>query len=54
MQEAVSGGYLTSLYVPWDVFHDEAMETQEQMLDPIAFAASSNPDIMYYHEAITI
>lgn len=41
-----------SLYVPWDVFHDEAMTEQDDMSDPVAFAASSNPDIMCYDDAM--
>ena len=45
-------GKLTSLYVPWDVFHDQSMDEQDDMRDPVAFAASSNPDILYYHEAM--
>ena len=45
-------GELTSLYAPWDVFHDVAMAEQDKMTDPIAFAASSNPDILYYDEAM--
>ena len=45
---------LTSLHVPWDVFHDESLALQDQMDDPIAFAlaASSNPDTMHHHEAM--
>jgi Reverse transcriptase (RNA-dependent DNA polymerase) len=37
-----------------DVYHGtEEYEIQRQMADPIAFAASSDPDIMYLHEAMT-
>eukprot|EP00978_Attheya_sp_CCMP212_P031933 scaffold122559_cov58-Attheya_sp.AAC.3 len=36
--------------------HDETMErelqSQDDMADPIAFAASSDPDNMYLHEAM--
>ena len=36
-----------------DVYHgDEEYEIQRQMADPIAFAASADPDIMYLHEAM--
>ena len=36
-----------------DVYHGpEEYEIQRQMADPIAFAASSDPDIMYLHEAM--
>lgn len=40
--------------VPWEVFHDGGYEIQEAMEDPIAyaFAASSNPDILYLDEAM--
>jgi Reverse transcriptase (RNA-dependent DNA polymerase) len=43
---------LESYYVPWEVFHDEAYAIQADMEDPIAFAASNNPDIMYLNEAM--
>ena len=54
MQQAIDDGALnfTSLYVPWDVFHDQSLDEQERMEDPIAFAASSNPDILHYGEAM--
>ena len=36
-----------------NVYHGtEEYEIQQQMADPIAFAASSDPDIMYLHEAM--
>jgi hypothetical protein len=34
------------------VFHDEAYALQDEMDDPIAFAASNNPDILYLNEAM--
>jgi hypothetical protein len=34
----------------WEI---QDYETQCAMADPIAFAASSNPDTMYLHEALT-
>jgi hypothetical protein len=36
----------------YDVYHQEDYATQDLMNDPIAFAASTNPDILYYHEAM--
>ena len=44
---------IETFFVPWDVFHDDAMEFQELMEDPVSFAASSNPDIMYLNEAMS-
>jgi Reverse transcriptase (RNA-dependent DNA polymerase)/GAG-pre-integrase domain len=41
-----------SYFVPWEVFHDDAYDLQDKMDDPIAFAASNNPDIMYLNEAM--
>jgi hypothetical protein len=46
-----------ALIVPWEVFHDGGYQIQDEMADPIAFhpfslAASSNPDILYLHEAM--
>jgi hypothetical protein len=43
---------LESYHVSWEVFHDEAYTLQDEMEDPIAFAASTNPDIMYLNEAM--
>lgn len=38
---------------PWDsMWEIQDYEIQTAMADPIAFAASSNPDIMYLHEAL--
>lgn len=44
---------IVSLYVPWDVFHDMELDFQDLLDDPIAFAASSNPDILYLNEAMS-
>lgn len=54
MQESLeqNPGLLTSLYVPWDVYHDQAMDEQDDMRDPVSFAASTNPDVLYYNEAM--
>ena len=35
-----------------DVWDIQDFEIQEAMNDPIAFAATSNPDTLYYHEAL--
>ena len=35
-----------------DVWDIQDFEIQDKLNDPIAFAASSNPDVMYYHEAL--
>jgi hypothetical protein len=36
----------------YEVLHHEDYKLQHDMIDPIAFKASSDPDTMYYHEAI--
>jgi hypothetical protein len=43
---------IVSLYVSWEVFHDGGYQVHDDMEDPIAFAASSNPDIMYLDQAM--
>jgi hypothetical protein len=43
---------IVSLHVAWEVFHDDGYLIQEEMADPIAFAALANPDIMYLHQAM--
>jgi hypothetical protein len=45
-------GIVALLAVPWEVFHDEEYNIQEEMENPMAFVASSNPDIMYLDEAM--
>jgi len=35
-----------------DVWDIQDFEIQDKLDDPIAFAANSNPDVMYYHEAL--
>ena len=37
----------------YDVLHEDDYIMQDQMCDPIAFKASSDPDTMYYHQAMT-
>jgi hypothetical protein len=41
-----------SYFVSWEVYHDEAYAMQDEMQDPISFAASNNPDIMSLNEAM--
>jgi hypothetical protein len=43
---------IAALHVSWEVFHDGGYQIQDDMEDPIAFAASSNPDIMYIDQAL--
>ena len=40
------------LYESWEVFHDQAYDIQDQMENPIAFVATSNPDVMYMDQAM--
>ncbi len=35
-----------------DVFHDQHLDLQEQMRNPIAFCAEMMGNIMYYHQAL--
>jgi hypothetical protein len=37
---------------PEDLFHDQHLELQERMQNPIAFHAKMMGDIMYYHQAL--
>jgi hypothetical protein len=43
---------IVSLHVAWEVFHDGGYDIQDDMEDPIAFTASTNPDIMYLDQAL--
>jgi hypothetical protein len=43
---------IVSMYVSWEVYHDESYGIQNEMEDPIAFAATSNPDVMYLDQAM--
>lgn len=43
---------IVSLVVEWEVYHDESYEIQRQMEQPMAFAATSNPDVMYLDQAM--
>lgn len=42
---------IMAMCVPWDVCHNQDLEEQEELQDPIAFAASTNPDIMHCNDA---
>jgi hypothetical protein len=43
---------LIAIPVSWEVFHDGGYDIQDEMEDPIAFSASSSPDVMYYEHAM--
>ena len=43
---------IVSLFVEWEVYHDDAYEIQNNMENPIAFVASTNPDVMYIDQAM--
>jgi hypothetical protein len=45
-------GLVSLLAVPWEVYHDDSYRIQKEMENPVAFVASTNPDIMYYDEAM--
>jgi hypothetical protein len=45
-------GIVALLAVPWEVFYDDEYTIQGEMENPMAFVASSNPDIMYLDEAM--
>ena len=55
MRESIEQGNVnTSSYSAYyDVLHEEDFTLQDEMSDPIAFKASSDPDTMFYHEAIS-
>ena len=36
----------------YEVLHEEDYKLQDEMFDPIAFKTTSNPDDMYYHQAL--
>ena len=44
---------LVSFAAPWDVFQEQTEDFMDELEDPIAFAASSNPDVMYLNEAMS-
>jgi hypothetical protein len=41
-----------AIALPWEVFHDGGYNIQDNMEDPIAFAASTNPNIMHVDETM--
>jgi hypothetical protein len=41
-----------SLHIACEVFHDDGYQIEEEIADPIAFAASASPDIMYLQQVI--
>jgi Reverse transcriptase (RNA-dependent DNA polymerase) len=43
---------LVALFVSWEVFHDGGYQIEDELDDPIAFVASTNPDIMYLDQAM--
>jgi hypothetical protein len=45
-------GIVALLAVPWEVYHDDSYKIQDEMENPMAFVASTNPNIMYLDEAM--
>jgi hypothetical protein len=41
-----------AFFVEWGVYHDNEYIIQEELENPIAMVASSNPDVMYYDQAM--
>jgi hypothetical protein len=53
LRESMDQGLnITSYSTYYDVLHEEDFSIQDKMTDPIAFKASTDPDTMYYHEAM--
>jgi hypothetical protein len=53
LRESINQGLnITSYSTYYDALHEEDFAIQDQMQDPIAFKASSDPDTMHYHEAM--
>jgi hypothetical protein len=53
MRESMNQGLnITSYSSYYDILHEEDFLIQDQMCDPIAFKASSDPDNLYYHQAM--
>ena len=53
LRESIDQGLnITSYSSYYDVLHEEDFSIQDKMTDPIAFKASTDPDTMYYHEAM--
>ena len=43
---------LVALHVSWELYHDGGYQIEEELDDPIACLASSNPDTMYLQQAM--
>jgi hypothetical protein len=53
MRESINQGLtITSYSTYYDALHEDDFQLQDQMLDPIAFKATSDPDTMHYHQAM--
>jgi hypothetical protein len=50
LQQQIKG--IVSLHVTWEVFSDDGYQIQTALEDPIAFAASNNPDVMHVNQAL--
>jgi Reverse transcriptase (RNA-dependent DNA polymerase) len=50
LQQQIEG--IVSLHVTWEVFSDDGYQIQTELEDPIAFAASNNPDVMHVNQAL--
>ena len=54
MRESIEQGNVNTSYSAYyDVLHEEDFTLQDEMSDPIAFKASSDPDTMFFHKAIS-
>jgi hypothetical protein len=43
---------IVALHVEWEVLHDISYTIQDKMEQPMAFVASTNPDVMYMDQAM--
>jgi hypothetical protein len=50
LQQQIEG--IVSLHLTWEVFSDDGYQIQTELEDPIAFAASNNPDVMHVNQAL--
>jgi hypothetical protein len=50
IQQQMDG--IVSLFVEWEVYHDDSYAIQTEMENPMVFAASANPDVMYLDQAM--
>ena len=51
-KDSIASGMSRAYSTYYDAHHQDDYLTQDAMLDPISFAAKSDPDTMYYHQAI--